>query len=232
MGLSFRFPALALAVVLSASAVGAKSIQTPIGTIRMDGELPDRDALPSLFDALDFQQATQSYLWALPLVAFAQWQAEHREKFGADSGDLVIYQNYEDKLGILTANATTPYIIGFIDLAKTGPMVIELPPGPTAGGIGDMWQRSVSDIGQTGPDKGQGGKYLIVPPGQTAPADATGYFIVEAPMMNSFVGFRVLDPDPAKGKALVAFYAVLRMYQPRVEVQTGQWTAPPLHKAD
>ncbi|MCI0430392.1 MAG: DUF1254 domain-containing protein, partial [Rhodospirillales bacterium] len=119
------------------------------------------------------------------------------------SGDLVLYNSYEDKLGILTANATTPYVIGFIDLAKTGPMVIESPAGPIAAGTSDMWQRSISDIGETGPDQGKGGKYLLMPPGQKAPADTSGYYVVEMPMMNSFVGLRILDPDPAKGKALV-----------------------------
>ena len=48
-------------------------------------------------------------LWALPLVSFAQWQAQQREVFGATSYDLVHYATYQDRLGILTANATTPY---------------------------------------------------------------------------------------------------------------------------
>ena len=50
--------------------------------------------------------------------------------FGATNYDLVQYLSYRDRLGLITANATTPYILNFIDLSETGPLVIELPPGP------------------------------------------------------------------------------------------------------
>lgn len=194
---------LAAVVISSLANAEAQAVDTRFGKIAMDRELPTQPSVAKLFDELDFQQATQTYLWALPLVSFAQWQKEHREKFDAHSGDLVVYLSYEDKLGLVTANATTPYILGFVDLNKTGPLVVDMPAGPTAGGIGDFWQRSTIDMGETGPDKGQGGKYLIVPPGQKAPEDAKGYYLVESPMMNVFIGFRVLDPDPEKGKTLV-----------------------------
>ena len=67
--------------------------------VRMDAELPLRADLGLVFNELDFQLATQAYLWALPLVSFAQWQAQHRDVFGATSYDLVHYATYQDKLG-------------------------------------------------------------------------------------------------------------------------------------
>lgn len=194
--------ALATSCGVSANAP-TQSLQTRIGPIPMEGELPAKKALPQLFAELDFQQATQAYLWALPLVSYAQWQKEFKDKLGARNGDLMVLNTYEDKLGVLTANATTPYILGFVDLNETGPLVIELPPGPTAGGVGDFWQRAMIDMGQTGPDKGKGGKYLVLPPGAKPPADADKYYLTNSETMNILVGFRVLDPDPAKGKALV-----------------------------
>lgn len=60
------------------------------------------------------QRATQAYIWALPIVAFNEWQKANRNVFGASDTDFVIYRRYQDKLGILTANATTPYIISFL----------------------------------------------------------------------------------------------------------------------
>lgn len=123
--------------------------------------------------------------------------------FQSGDCDLVVYSEYADKLGILTANATTPYIIGFPDLSRTGPLVIDYPPGPTAGGIGDFWQRPLSDMGQTGPDQGRGAKYLILGPGQTV-ADTTGYTVVESPTFGVMVGTRILDPDPELGRQLLA----------------------------
>src|SRR5580698_138919 len=172
----------------------------PATSFAMSGNLPAEDSVAELYDEMDLQQATQAYLWALPIVSFAQWQDAHEKVFGARSGDLVLYQTYEDKLGILTANATTPYIIAFIDLSKTGPMVLEMPPGNIAGGLGDFWQREMGVMGEMGPDKGKGGKYLIVPPGQEAPA-AKGYYLIRATTMNVFIGFRTLDSDLQKSMA-------------------------------
>lgn len=170
--------------------------------IVMDGELPSKESISALFNEMDYQQATQSYLWGLPIVAFAEWQRIHYELFGATSNDLVLYNSYDDRLGILTANATTPYTMSFIDLKKNGPTVIEMPPGHTAGGLSDFWQRELAAIGELGADKGKGGKYILIPPG-TAVIKAPGYYTIESPMMNIFFGFRALDPDPEKAMALI-----------------------------
>ena len=68
-----------------------------IADVRMDGELPRREDLPLVFDELDYQMATQAYLWALPLVSYAQWQAQHRDVFAPTDYDLVHYVTYRDR---------------------------------------------------------------------------------------------------------------------------------------
>ena len=115
-------------------------VRTPFGAIKVTQGLPaSRAEIDKIFQQLDFQQASQAYLWALPLVSWAEWQATQAETFGATDHDIVLYTNYAERLGILTANATTPYMVAFFDLKKSGPMVIELPPGrsraacPTSG---------------------------------------------------------------------------------------------------
>ncbi|NTI32852.1 DUF1254 domain-containing protein [Rhizobium rhizogenes] len=179
------------------------TVETPIGAIPLSFGLPaDKTTVARLYDEMDFQRATQAYIWALPIVGFAEWQASTKETLGAGDTDLVIYETVQDKLGILTANATTPYIGGFPDLSKTGPLVIDYPKGATAGGVGDFWQRPITDMGETGPDKGKGGKYLIVGPGQKAP-NVKGFFVIHSPTNNVFFAFRVLDPDPRMAKALI-----------------------------
>jgi hypothetical protein len=70
-----------------------------LAAVGMDGELPRREDLPLIFDELDHQMAVQAYLWSLPLVSYAQWQAQHREVFGATDYDLVRYLSYCDRLG-------------------------------------------------------------------------------------------------------------------------------------
>src|ERR1700712_1039890 len=81
--------------------VQAQTLETRIGSIAMQGELPAHESIPKLYAELDFQQATQSYLWALPLVSYAQWQEEFHDKLGARSGDLMVLNSYEDILGVL-----------------------------------------------------------------------------------------------------------------------------------
>ncbi|HEY4325900.1 MAG TPA: DUF1254 domain-containing protein [Mucilaginibacter sp.] len=193
---------------MAADSTGTAEVDTIAQSIEptkidMDGELPSKSSIPALFDEMDYQQATQCYLWGLPIVAFAEWQHIHYDVFGATSNDLVLYNSYDDKLGILTANATTPYTMSFIDLKKNGPTVIEMPAGHTAGGLSDFWQRETAVIGELGPDQGKGGKYLIIPPGQKE-SKVQGYYIIPSTMMNVFFGFRALDPDPATAKALIA----------------------------
>ena len=55
-------------------------------------------------------------------------------------------------------------------------MVVETPPD-TLGLFDDLWFRWVIDFGTPGPDRGQGGKYLLMPPGYDGPLPEGGYFI-------------------------------------------------------
>ena len=45
------------------------------------------------------------------------------------------------------------------------------------GTIDDIWFRWVIDFGLPGPDRGEGGKYLIVPPGYDGPLPEGGFFV-------------------------------------------------------
>jgi hypothetical protein len=111
-------------------------------------------------------------------MAMTEWQRWTREEFGAGNLGYVDYVDFKDKLGILTANATTPYAQAFPNLAESGPLVFEFPSGALAGGLLDFWQRPITDTGQLGPDKGKGGKYLILGPGQRGITPAPeGYFV-------------------------------------------------------
>jgi hypothetical protein len=51
------------------------------------------------------------------------------------------------------------------------------------------------DVGLPGVDKGKGGKYLLLGPGQKAPADAKDYIVVKSPNFNNLFLFRLLSPD-------------------------------------
>jgi hypothetical protein len=181
------------------------TVETRIGKLDFEGGYPSHETVDKLYDEMDFQRAVQAYLWDLPMIGFAQWQAEHENVFGAKDGDLVLYESFRDKLGLLTSNATTPYIGGFVNLSRTGPLVIDVPAGQIAGFVLDFWQRPVVDFGLAGADKGQGGKYLVLGPGQSV-KDTDGFVVVNSPTNNLMHGIRVLVPDPGEAKKLRESY--------------------------
>jgi len=43
-----------------------------LADVQLAGELPRRQDVPLVFDELDYQMATQVYLWALPLVSYEE----------------------------------------------------------------------------------------------------------------------------------------------------------------
>jgi hypothetical protein len=181
--------------------------RTRIGLLGLNTQrLPDQAAIDRLYEERDFQRACQAYLWALPIVSYGQWQNQHETVFGAGDGDIVKYQTVRDKLGLITANATTPYVLGFVNTARTGPVLIEVPAGEIAGGFGDFWERSITDIGLTGPDQGKGGRYLLLGPGQEPPAGVKADYEVCSPTFNVFHAFRVLTTDPAAGERILMAY--------------------------
>src|SRR6056297_975689 len=116
-----------------------QQLETRIGSLAFThdfaGGYPTRDTVEKLYDERDFQRACQAYLWSLPLVSFEAWQRA-QAGFGAGNGEIVAYLSYEDRLGIVTANATTPYYIAFADLSA-GPLIVDMPPHGVLGRILD-----------------------------------------------------------------------------------------------
>jgi hypothetical protein len=88
----------------------------------------------------------------------------------ADSNQIIYWSRPVGwKNQTLTPNPDTIYLMPFYDTQRAGPMVIEIPPAEEGasitGSIDDAWQTALEDVGPAGVDKGEGGKYLILPPG-------------------------------------------------------------------
>ena len=170
-----------------------ETIKTRIGDLSFTHEFtkgyPSNETQKKLFDELDFQRACQAYIWATPLVSFAQWQYAHNEILGAENGQIVFMESYEDKLGGLTFNTTTPYVIAFTDLNE-GPWVIEMPEAEVRGAANNFWQ--IGEVQMTKP-----GKYLFLGPGQEVPrgAEKAGFNVVQMSTMNFMAGIRLMSKD-------------------------------------
>jgi hypothetical protein len=184
---------------------GPQTIETRIGTLEFTHDFangyPTDATVQKLYDERDFQRACQTYLWALPAVAFTAWQRGVTKGLGARNGQIVAILSYEARRGILTANATTPYYLGFADLSA-GPLVLEMPERGVQGAINDSWQNAI-------PETEAPGKYLVLASGQKAPDNVAGYAVRRSPTVNIFLGVRLTDADPGSAKTALA---QLKMY--------------------
>jgi len=174
---------------------GSGTLETRRGVLTFELGQPTEDTVETIYEILDFQRAVQAYLWALPIVAFEEARVNQMRNTGASDGDLVTYEGYRSVGVWLTANVTTPYLIGFADLTKTGPMVIELPEGAGAGMINDAWQRPVTDLGQSGPDEAKGARYLVTGPEQMV-SEPQADFTLRSKTNNIIFMYRILETDP------------------------------------
>jgi hypothetical protein len=162
--------------------------------IQMEAGQPAVDTIPELYDELDFQRAVQAYVWATPFVALSEMLESLERDFGATLTRQPIFeQSVTPEYTVFTANDTTIYTIGHIDLKKHGPVVLEAPAG-AMGGIDNHWQYPLTDIGPFGPDKGKGGKFLLLPPGYEGEVP-DGYFVVKSDTYQNFFLLRGVPRD-------------------------------------
>lgn len=186
-----------------ATLTGNELIQTDFGTLKLNETYLDSGSISILNDQLALQRAIELYQWSLPLTTFQMWYNAHYNVYDGKDLDFVENNSFNEKVGILTPNSSTPYVIAWADLSRTGPLVIDYPPGPSAGTIMNFFQLSIADLGFTGPDKGNGGKYLIIPPGyDQSKLNKKNYFVVQATTNKIFIGTRFLSTDEAINKKM------------------------------
>ena len=188
-----------------------KTLATRIGKLTFHHDFakgyPTRETVEKLYDERDFQRACQAYLWGLPAVAFAQLRAG-QATFGAADGILAEFMSVDDKLGILTPNATTPYYLAFADLSA-GPIVVDFPAN-VRGGTTDGWEHEL-------PDSAKSGRYLILGPGQKQPADTAGFEVRQSPTFGLMIGLRITTTDPKEAQAQLAEFRVYPGWRPPKE---------------
>ena len=156
------------------------TVETRLGTLRFTDGAPDAETVTLAYDNLDFMRGVQAFLDGMPAASIYAMCNGLLEGAGVDDQTVGIFETLMDARSLfLTPNSTTVYVTHCFDL-ENGPIVLEASPG-LLGPIDDAYFRHVTDVGFTGPDKGEGGKYLFIPPGYEGELPAEGYFIVKSP---------------------------------------------------
>lgn len=128
-----------------------------------EGGFPTAEQAQAARDEADFQRAITAYRFWYPTVSCEGIFNGGREIGVKDNESLMIMAATPQQVAF-TANSDTPYGAGCLDLSS-GPYVVEMPPGPFIGLADDHHQGWILDMGIPGPDAGNGGKHLILPPG-------------------------------------------------------------------
>lgn len=180
-------------------------IETRFGTLHLFDGFPDSASTELLFDNLDFQRAVQAYLLALPPLSQIAMRNGLTQLGPPNQTVLITEELMNPKSLFLTGNDNTPYSIIWLDLSN-GPIVVEVPP-EVLGIIDNMWYHWVTDVGLTGPDKGKGGKYLLVPPGYEGKIPE-GYFVLHPETYGNLIFWRsfLADGSPVPGVEAVKKY--------------------------
>ena len=173
-------------------------VETRIGTLEYKDGAPSVATADKVRDTLDFTRALNAYNNSFRgASAYAIRKGFH--SIGAADNSIVIFSELMDANSLfLTANADTVYYLGVLDLSK-GPIVLEQPP-QGLGTINDMWFSWIIDVGFPGPDRGEGGKYLLVPPGYDGPLPEGGFYVARSRTNHVLYAARAFlvenDPKP------------------------------------
>ena len=198
-----------MATEMPAGIQAPAEVKTRLGTLRTNDGFPDAATLEKVFDNLDFQRGVQAMLVGMPAASLVGMRRGIREH-GPDNQTLVMFDDLMDsKTLFLTANTTTVYNFGWLN-TKDGPLVIEVPP-KVLGTIDNAWFNWVGDIGVTGADKGQGGKYLLLPPGYKGEVP-DGYHVLHSQTYNHWLFFRGFLEDGSPAPAVANIKKNLRVY--------------------
>jgi hypothetical protein len=138
-----------------------EDFMSPDKEIRYEGGYPTVETAAAMFDEYDFQAATRFYVWAYAYLNSLGMEKGFAKLGGDERSFYVFDRKIQPQHVVMTANTDVVYVwTRLVDLSK-GPVVFEVPPR-ARGHFYDIGMRAYVDMGDVGPDKGEGGKYLAV----------------------------------------------------------------------
>jgi len=187
---------------------------TRLGKLTYVDGAPSSDTIQKVLDNLDYVRALSVYMDAHQGASVAAILKGFRE-VGAKDNDIIIFSELMDSQSLfLTANADTVYYVGTINL-RNGPMVFESPPD-ALGVIDDMWFGHVIDFGRPGPDRGAGGRFLLLPPDYDGSLPDSGFHVAQSRTNRVLVLGRsfLVDNDPKPVVEVIKERIKIYLYTP------------------
>ncbi|WP_227984329.1 DUF1254 domain-containing protein [Nocardia spumae] len=172
---------------------------------------------------LFYQRAVHAYTTMLPALNVIGMRDGSEAAFGKGYHVLPIWKDRMDsRTWVPTPNADVIYAMSYLDLARTGPLVVNAPAN-VIGMFTDFFQRTLTDVGAVGPDRGRGGLFLLLPPNYDGHVPA-GYYTFESSTYNVFLFFRTVmgqgdgEPDPSAGVAVAERTRIYPLWEEEKDV--------------
>jgi hypothetical protein len=207
-------------------------VDTSIGRLEFFDGLPSQATTQKAYDYLDRARGVDAFLKGIPATSLEGMRLGWLELGAKTSNHVLIFDKLADSNPLfLTANTETVYGIGFLDLKTDGPTVVVVPPKAGPGVVDDAYFRFVLNMGGPGPDRGEGGKYLILPPdysGEIKPttgdeqAEVNGekYYVAKSPSYVNLVVLRGFLVDGKPDAATASFKGGWKIYPARAGRQS------------
>lgn len=184
-------------------------LSTTIGTLTSFDGVPDAKTTRLVYDNLDLQRATQAMLSTIQVASMYAME-QGLLTFGPANTTALLFEELMDSKALwLTPNTVSVYMAAWLELGAE-PMVIETPPN-VLGFINNAWFNYVIDFGNAGPDKGEGGKFLILPPGYEGDVP-DGYHAARSDTYGNWVVWRGFQVDGSPLPAVEATKQRFRIY--------------------
>ena len=202
-------PQMAMSTPVPPGVATPDRLETRLGTLTSFDGVPDAHTTERVFENLDFQRAVQAYLSTIQIASMRAMR-EGMLGFGPANTTVFYFGELLDSKALwLTPNTVSIYMGTWVELGDE-PMVLETPPN-VLGIIDDAFFLYVADFGNAGPDKGQGGKFLLVPPGFAGELPE-GYHVARSNTHGNWVIWRGFQVDGSTAPAVEATKQRLRIY--------------------
>ncbi|MEO1091356.1 MAG: DUF1254 domain-containing protein [Pseudomonadota bacterium] len=185
-------------------------VETSLGTLRFEDGVPDMATADAVYESLDRSRAVVAYLNTIQIASMHAMR-EGMLGFGPANYTVLAFKELMDSKALfLTPNTSSVYFFMWTDTEETGPLVIETPPN-VLGIIDDAWFHYVADFGNAGPDKGKGGKFLLLPPGYEGDVP-DGYHVARSGTYGNWVLWRGFLKDGDPGPAVAETEKTFKIY--------------------
>ncbi len=177
-----------------------EKVSSKIGKLEMPNGYPTDATAAKLEDEILYVHGVEAYLNTIQGISLWAMRKGFLDA-GIKDNEFIVFPNMMDGNQLfLTANMDTYYYMSFIDLSD-GPMIVETPVD-ALGVMDDMWFNWVTDFGLPGSDRGEGGRYLLVPEWYDGPLPDGGFYVRRSKTNHVWIAGRSFLEDNSPAKAI------------------------------